>query len=97
MMPVLPHITNECLVKFKEDNEIKWPKVDQNYIVDEKNEIVIQINGKKRNTIIMENDAVEKDVLKKVEEKKIIEKYIDGKKIIKTIFVKNRIINYIIN
>ena len=96
MSPVLPHIANECLAKFKADKEIKWPKVDQKYIVAEKNEIVIQINGKKRNTILMENDVAEKIILKNIEEKKLITKYIKGKKIIKTIFVKNRLINYII-
>ena len=96
MMPVLPHIANECYKKYDFNEDINWPKVDENYIVAEKNEVVIQVNGKKRNVISIEKDTTEEVVLKKIEENKLIEKYVDGKKIIKTIFVKDRLINYII-
>ena len=96
MMPVLPHITNECLDKLSLGKKIKWPKVDQKYIVTEKNEIVIQVNGKKRNVLTTTKDTPEENILEKIKETKLIEKYIENKKIIKTIYVKNRLINYII-
>ena len=66
------------------------------YIVTEKNEIVIQVNGKKRNVLTTTKDTPEENILEKIKETKLIEKYIENKKIIKTIYVKNRLINYII-
>tara|TARA_B100001741_G_scaffold313703_1_gene321245 strand:- start:615 stop:3155 length:2541 start_codon:yes stop_codon:yes gene_type:complete len=96
MMPVIPHMINECLNKLNFENEIKWPEVDKKYITKEENEIVIQVNGKKRNTILIEKDLAEEIIQKEIKDKKLIEKYLLNKELIKTIYVKNRLINYII-
>ncbi len=96
MMPVLPHITNECLDKLNFKDEFKWPKVDQKYIKKEKNEIVIQINGKKRNLISVESNITEKQLLIEIDKSKLIEKYVKNKEVKKVIYVKNRLVNYII-
>ena len=95
-MPVLPHITNECLDKLNFKDEFKWPKVDQKYIKKEKNEIVIQINGKKRNLISVESNITEKQLLIEIDKSKLIEKYVKNKEVKKVIYVKNRLVNYII-
>ena len=57
--------------------------------------LVVQINGKKRGLFIAKKDLGEKDAL--IEAKKIenIKKNLKDKKIIKNIFVKNKIINFI--
>jgi len=64
---------------------------------DENVEIVIQVNGKKRNTILVENDIDENKIINQINSKKLIEKYLNSGKLLKTIYVKNRLINYIIN
>ena len=97
MLPVLPHLASECLEKLDNIEEIKWPNVDKEYISSDKNIIVIQVNGKKRATISVKKDMKENDILELIKKNKIIEKYAKDKKIIKTIYVKNRLINYIIN
>ena len=52
MMPILPHLSNECFSSLKENNEsIIWPKFDINLIKEDTSTIVIQINGKKRSLI----------------------------------------------
>ena len=96
MMPILPHITNECLDKLNFKDEFTWPKVDQKYIKKEKNEIVIQINGKKRNLISVESNITEKQLLIEIDKSKLIEKYVKNKEVKKVIYVKNRLVNYII-
>ncbi len=96
MMPVIPHIINESLEKFKSQKEVKWPIVNQKYMETDQKEIVIQINGKKRNSILVEKDIPEKKLIEIITQDKLIEKYTVGKKIFKTIYVKNRIINFII-
>ena len=57
--------------------------------------LVVQVNGKKRGLIVTKKDLSEKDAL--IEAKKIenIKKNLKDKKIIKNIFVKNKIINFI--
>ena len=96
MMPVIPHIINECIIKLGGIDQIKWPEVNNKYINSEINEIVIQINGKKRNTISIEKNIEEKQITEKINELKLIEKHLKNAKIVKTIYVKNRLINYII-
>ena len=64
--------------------------------IEETNEIVIQVNGKKRNTISVKKDMNEKEIINQIEDEKLINKYLDSGELIKTIYVKNRLINYII-
>ena len=97
MTPVIPHLSNECLKIFNYKEELKWPNVKKEFLEEHKKEIVIQINGRKRNTIVIEKDVEEKKLIEKIKETRLVGKYLDNKKIIRTIFVKNKIINIIIN
>ena len=56
----------------------------------------MQINGKTRDILLLERDLVEKEIYKIIIKNSKAKKYIDGVKILKTIFIKNKIINYII-
>jgi leucyl-tRNA synthetase len=96
MMPVVPHITNECLSSLEYKELISWPKIDEKYLVETKVEIVIQVNGKKRNTLKIQKDMSEDEVKNIINKEKLIEKYLINYEIIKTIFVKNKIINFIL-
>ena len=57
--------------------------------------LVVQINGKKRGLIIAKKDLEEKEVLIKAKKIENIKKNLKDKKIVKNIFVKNKIINFI--
>ncbi len=96
MLPVIPHLANECLEKMNLNKEISWPLIEKKYLIVDNNDIVIQVNGKKRGIISIDKNASEKDVINEIYKKKIIEKYLNNGKLIKTIYVKNRIINYLI-
>ena len=96
MLPVIPHLASECLEKLDYKKIIKWPEIEQKYLQKETNNIVIQVNGKKRAVISIEKDTLEDEIIKQVKNKKLIDKYLINGKIIKTIYVKNRLINYII-
>ena len=95
MMPVTPHLANECLSKFNNIQDVEWPKLDMTYLKNDKVEIVIQVNGKKRNSIKVEKDTNQKIINDEILSKQLIAKYIENKKLIKTIYVNNRLINYI--
>ena len=95
--PAIPHFASECLEDLKFRNEIKWPKVDKNLIEKDKIAYVIQINGKKRGILNESRDIDQDSLMKKIKLDKLSEKYLKDKSINKIIFVKNRLINILIN
>tara|TARA_B100001029_G_scaffold168219_1_gene162070 strand:- start:3098 stop:5638 length:2541 start_codon:yes stop_codon:yes gene_type:complete len=91
--PIIPHFASECLEELSFDNLNKWPDVDKSLLQKQMIEYVIQINGKKRGLIKENTDMNEKEFLKKTKDNKIMKKALQDKKIKKTFFVKNRLIN----
>ena len=95
MVPFTPHLSFECLELFKCETNNKWPKIDKKNILSEIN-IAIQVNGKTRDIILVNRDLSEREINKFIIENSKARKYLEGKNIEKTIFVKNKIINYIL-
>ena len=87
----------EKLEDLKSKEEIKWPKANKNLIEDDKIDYVIQINGKKRAILNESRDIGQDSLMDKVKLNKLSNKYLKGKSINKIIFVKNRLINLLIN
>ena len=58
--------------------------------------MVVQINGRTRDVVDLNKNLSEKEVDKLIKKSEKIKKYLENKKILKTIFVRDRIINYII-
>ena len=94
--PIIPHIASECIKQLKLNKDIKWPKFDKKFLVEEFTNIVIQINGKKRGLIKTKIDSNEEVILSLIKKEKNINKYINDNKIRKKIFVPNKLINIIV-
>ena len=94
--PIIPHIANESLKEFNDKLKIKWPEVNKRYLIDERCEVVIQINGKKRNIFSTNKNKNENEIKEHIEKNMLIRKYLINKKILKTIYVQDRLINYIV-
>ncbi len=97
MMPVVPHLSSEILSKLNALENIKWPEINEKYLIQEEIEIVIQVNGKKRAIIKIGKENDENQIIEIIKKTKVIEKYLKNVNIKKTIYVKNRLINFIIN
>ena len=95
MCPFIPHFTSQCLEEINQ-SEIEWPVIIKEELVEENINFVIQINGKKRALLNVKNNNDEGSLLKKIKENKETEKLLKEQKILKTIFVSNRLINIII-
>ena len=98
MMPFVPHLSCECLYQIegkKFYDGVRWPKIDKSMLKDQEITLVVQINGKKRGLIITKKDLPEKDALAEAKKIENIKKNLKDKKVIKNIFVKNKIINFI--
>ncbi|MDB9760843.1 leucine--tRNA ligase [Pelagibacteraceae bacterium] len=96
LIPFTPHLAHECLDQLGVVEKNIWPKIDSKLIFAEKIQIAIQINGKTREVIEVKKDSDEKNVVNESKKNKKIKEYLTNKEIIKIIFVKNRIINYLI-
>ena len=96
MLPFTPHLANECLELLDCKTVNQWPEIDKKNTLEEI-KFAIQINGKTRDIINIERNLVESEIHKIINKNPKTEKYFKDKKIIKTIFVRDKIINYIIN
>ena len=95
MNPFIPHFSNECLNTINED-QIKWPKISKEDLIEEDINFVVQINGKKRAILKVKRDVVEKEILEIIKLNLEIEKFLKDRIIKKSIFVPNRLINIIL-
>ena len=95
--PVAPHITEELWNYLGHTDTItyeKWPEYDETKIIDNEKEIPVQVNGKLKATIMIAVDEEESSVKEKAH--KAIEDKLDGKQIIKEIYIKNKIYNVVV-
>ena len=93
--PIAPHITEELNQElgFKPICESSWPEYDESKTIDSEIEIPVQINGKLKGAIKVANDSDEETV-KALAHKELAE-LLDGKTIVKEIYVKNKIFNIV--
>ena len=99
LSPVAPHIAEELWNRFGHDNTITyeaWPTYDESKLVDESVEIPVQVNGKVRATVQINVDAEEEEVKNVVHESKNVQAQLEGKTVVKEIYVKNKIYNIVV-
>ena len=96
--PFIPHLSEEIWNKIgKKDLCIsaKWPKTE-NIFEEDFIKMPIQINGKTRSLIDILSNEDKNIVMKKIMLDPKIIKYVENKKILKTIFVPNKIVNLVV-
>ena len=96
MSPVIPHFSKECLELIDEKEKIRWPEVNEEFLIEDKKNFVIQINGKTRGIIAADKNISEKILLTKINENSKLKNYIEGKTIKKTIFIAEKLINIMV-
>ena len=105
--PFAPHITEELnsilTKKFpeicnKQDlSSSKWPKHDEKYLVEDEIEIVVQVNGKLRDKMVVNKDASEENIKEQSQKLEKIQPFLEGLTIRKIIFVPGKLINIVVN
>ena len=93
--PFAPHLSSEIKERLKiKDND--WPEYDRQKIKEDTYNLIIQINGKVKDKAILKIGATEKAATKTANDSARVKKALAGKKIKKTIFVKDKLINFVI-
>ena len=97
--PVAPHMTEELWAKYGEGGFLslaKWPEYDEDKTVDDEIEIVIQLNGKIRDKMMvpanLDKDGTEKTVMDSDTAKELT----DGKTVVKVIAVPGKLVNIVV-
>lgn len=96
--PFAPHITEEMyLNSFGEIlNEQPWPEYDEKLCVEDTVEIVLQVNGRIKAKMNVVKDGDKEAVLSDALKDERIRESVDGKSIIKQIYVPNKLINFVV-
>ena len=98
--PVAPHITEElwsvAIGHTETISYAKWPEYDEAKTIDDEIEVPVQVNGKVRATVKIELNADEAIVKEKVHNTEAVQRALEGKNIVKEIYVKNKIYNIVV-
>ena len=94
LMPLAPHLAHECCEKL--NKKFYWPQYNHKLLKDENCKIIIQVNGRKRGVLEMPVNSKEQTIVKKSKEIDNVLKYLENTEVIKNIYIKNKLINFII-
>ena len=97
--PFAPHMTEELyslIGEKKTINETAWPEYDEAKTIDDEIEIPVQVNGKLKGVVKVEKEATEEEVKAVVNGDETIQKAIEGKTVVKEIYVKGKIFNIVV-
>lgn len=105
LSPFAPHLAEELWLVSIEDNIEKkgesvfsqiWPEYDNNLAQDDLIDLVVQVNSKIRDKIVVVHDITESEAKKVALNSLQIKKWVEGKEVIKVIFVPGRLINIVV-
>ena len=98
LLPFAPHLSSEIWSwQNKTAAELqKWPKYNPVWLKKQNYIYAVQVNGKVRDTLRVPVSLPQDEVVKKAKSSGKISKWLSGKKIKQTIFVKDRIINFVV-
>lgn len=97
--PYAPHVAEELWLLTGHDTSIsatEWPQFDPSLAKDDMITMAIQVMGKTRATIEVEPDISKDDFLAKAKADPKVAKYLEGKTIVKEIYVPGKIVNLVI-
>ena len=97
--PFAPHITEELWNMLGEAGVLsleKWPEYDEAKTVESSIEIGVQVNGKLKGTIQLPVDCEQQVAVDAALSDEKVKKAVEGKNIVKTIVVKNKIVNLVV-
>ena len=93
LIPLVPHLAYECCEKM--NKKFYWPEYNKKLLREENCKIVVQVDGKKRGILEMPINSEEKKVIKKSKEIDNVLKYVETATLIKNIYIKNKLVNFI--
>lgn len=99
LSPFAPHLGEELWQRLGGESSLAyepWPQFDEALLVSETCLIPVQVNGKVRDNVTVPQDSDQEQVLTEAKESAKVQKYIDGKDLVKVIYVPKKIMNIVV-
>ncbi|WP_213818398.1 leucine--tRNA ligase [Garciella nitratireducens] len=99
LAPFVPHITEEMWKQIGKDQSVheqSWPQYDKEALKRDEIEIVVQINGKVRDRMMLPISITKQEMEKQALQKEKIKQLLEGKEIVKVITVPKKLINIVV-
>ena len=99
MAPLTPYITEELWHRRGNEDSIHrqaWPLFDPELAAESVIKIVVQVNGRLRETIVLPKGTSEESVEEAARDAESVRKYLSGKQVAKVVFVPDRLINFVV-
>ncbi len=99
LSPLAPHLAEELWQLSGADSSVfkqTWPICNQELARDDKVNLTVQINGKLRDTLELDFDSEESVVRELIASNDKVQKWLVGQEIVKVVFVKNKLINFVL-
>ena len=98
LYPITPHVCQHMWQQFGGDGLLMhqaWPEPDDEAVTLDSVNIALQVNGKFRTQLNMSRDADEESVIAAILDDPNAKKYLNQQKIMRTIYVPNKIVNLV--
>ena len=97
LSPIAPHISENLYKKVlnKDIQKASWPEDSFFHKNETEIKYLVQVNGKVRANIVIENGRSEDEVKEIAKEHENVSRHLENKDIIKVVFIKNRLINFV--
>lgn len=102
LAPFAPHMAEELYHAITKDTKSihisDWPAYDEKLLVEDEKTVVIQVNGKLRDSLVVQSSKIKAqgEVEKLAKESSRIKKYLEGNKIKKVIYVEGKVLNFVV-
>ncbi len=99
LAPYAPHMTEELWNILGHEGTIayeSWPVADGQYLVDEMITVVVQVNGKVRDQLDVPADVTEEKIRQMIGGRTKLEAHLEGKTIVKMIYVPGRLVSLVV-
>lgn len=99
LAPFAPHMTEELWAQLGEEGSIhasEWPKHDESALVQDEVEIVLQINGKVRDKVLLPATATKEEMQELALAQPRVQGFIGDKQVVKVICVPKKLVNIVV-
>ncbi len=99
LAPLAPHLAEELWARLGHAGglaAVRWPGFDPELAREDEYEIVVQINGRVRGRVVAEAGLADEEVLRRALEDPKVAPFLEGKTIVKTVVVPNRLVNLVV-
>ena len=98
LCPFAPHLCEEIWETIGGEGLLslsQWPEYEESKTVEDSIEIGVQVNGKVRGTIVIPNGCAKEEALEMAKKDERVASFLEGKNLVKEIYVPNKIVNFV--